>query len=171
MNDFFATIGSKLASKIHDETYTNPSERIYRVTPTVDKITVNKESFSKVFDKTIHTGKSCGPDNVSATDLLLHKESSIHGLFGVFKKIVETGLFPSDWKKANVACVYKKGSKKSCSSYRSISLLFIPSKVVERYISSIINNHLDSYNLPFDHQWGFRKRGSTEDLLLNMTEK
>ena len=79
----------------------------------MDKITVNKESFSKVFDKTVHTGKSCGPDNVSATDLLLHKISSIHSLFGVFKKRVETGLFPIDWKKAKVTCVYKKGSKES----------------------------------------------------------
>ena len=54
MNDFFATIGSKLASKIHhDEAYTNPNEHIYQVTPTVDRITVSKESFSKVFDKTV----------------------------------------------------------------------------------------------------------------------
>ena len=54
MNDFFATIGSKLASKIHhDEAYTNSNEHIYQVTPTVDRITVSKESFSKVFDKTV----------------------------------------------------------------------------------------------------------------------
>ena len=155
MNDFFATIGSKLASKIHDETYTNPSEHIYRVTPTVDTIIVNKESFSKVFDKIVHTGKSCSPKNVSTTDPLLHKESSIHGLFGVFKNSVKTGLFLSDLKKAKVACVYKKGSKKSCSNYRPISLLSIPSRVVEQYNSSIINNHLDSNNLLSNHQTGF----------------
>ena len=125
--------------------------------PTVDKITVNKESFSKVFDKAVRDGKSCGPDNVSATDLL--------------KKSVETGSFPSDWKKAKVTCVYKKGSKKCCSNYRPISLLSIPSKVVERYICSILQTHLDSFNLLSEYQWGFRKHSSTEDLLLNMTER
>ena len=125
--------------------------------PTVDKITVNKESFSKVFDKAVRDGKSCGPDNVSATDLL--------------KKSVETGSFPSDWKKAKVTCVYKKGSKKCCSNYRPISLLSIPSKVVERYICSILKTHLDSFNLLSEYQWGFRKHSSTEDLLLNMTER
>ena len=169
MNDFFATIGSKLASKIHhDEAYTNSNEHIYQVTPTVDRITISKESFSKVFDKTVRAGKSCGADDVSATDLLLHKDASIHGLFGVFKKSVETGSFLSDWKKAKVACIYKKGSKKCCSNYRPISLLSIPSKVVERYICSILKNHLDSYNLLSEYQWSFRKQSSTEDLLLNM---
>ena len=137
----------------------------------MDKIIVNKESFSKVFDKGVRDGKSCGPDNVSATDLLLHKESSIHVLFGVFKKSVETGSFPSDWKKAKVTCVYKKGSKKCCSNYRPISLLSIPSKVVERYICSILQTHLDSFNLLSEYQWGFRKHSSTEDLFLNMTER
>ena len=125
--------------------------------PTVDKITVNKESFSKVFDKAVRDGKSCGPDNVSATDLL--------------KKSVETGSFPSDWKKAKVTCVYKKGSKKCCSNYRPISLLSIPRKVVKRYIFSILKTHLDSFNLLSEYQWGFRKHSSTEDLLLNMTER
>ena len=44
----------------------------------------------------LRAGKSCGTDDVSATDLLLHKDASIHGVFGVFKKSVETGSFQSD---------------------------------------------------------------------------
>ena len=67
-----------------------------------------------MFDKAFRAGKSCGPDNVSATDLLLYKESSIHGLFGVFEKSVETGSFPSDWKKAKV--FMKRGVKSAAAT-------------------------------------------------------
>ena len=41
----------------------------------------------------LRAGKSCGTDDVSATDLLLHKDASIHGLFGVFKKVWRQDLF------------------------------------------------------------------------------
>ena len=68
--------------------------------------------------------------------------------------------------------MYKnKGSKKDCSNYRPISLLSIPSKVVEKFICNALVGHLESFNLFSNFQWGFRKQSSCEDLLLHMTEK
>ena len=51
------------------------------------------------------------------------------------------------------------------------SLLGIPGKLLENQICSIIDSHLQACNLLSEHQWGFRKGLSTEDLLLVMTEK
>jgi len=92
-------------------------------------------------------------------------------LYRVVEVSIVSGKFPTEWKKAKVACIHKKGSKKNCSNYRPISLLSIPSKTVEHLISSQLNNHLTNFNLQNDHQWGFRPQRSTEDLLLYMTEK
>ena len=49
-------------------------------------------------------------------------------------------------------------------------MLSIPSKVVESFICSQLNDHLTNQNLLSEHQWGFRTARSTEDLLLHLTE-
>ena len=52
-----------------------------------------------------------------------------------------------------------------------ISNSLIPSKVVEHFICTMLNSHLENNNLLSPNQWGFRKKSSTEDLLLHMIEK
>ena len=47
----------------------------------------------------------------------------------VFRCCIENGKFPSEWKKANVVPVHKKGNKQT---YRSVSLLPICGKIFER---------------------------------------
>lgn len=47
----------------------------------------------------------------------------------------------------------------------------IPGKLFESQICSIIDSHLQDCGLLSEHQWGFRKGLSSEDLLLTMTEK
>ena len=77
-----------------------------------------------------------------------------------------------NWKTARVSCLYKnKGSKKDCGNNHPISLLSIPSKVVEKFICNALVGHLESLNLFNNFQWDFRKQSSCEDLLLHMTEK
>ena len=39
-----------------------------------------------------------------------------------FNNAVETGVIPKDWKAANLADIYKKGSRQEPGNYRSISL-------------------------------------------------
>ena len=51
----------------------------------------------------------------------------------IFKSCSETGQFPSDWKKANVAPVFKKGDKQLLKNYCPISLLPILGKIFKGY--------------------------------------
>ena len=168
MNQFLANIGKELALKLPSQE-NNPSH-IYKVTPTVSEIKADSDLFIKSFQSAVKLGKACGPDNILPKDLRLCEESTVHGLFKVFRKSAETGKFPQEWKNAKVTCIYKKGSKKDCSNYRPISLLSIPSKVIEQYVCSILTEHLQTHNILSSHQWGFRKQHSTEDVLLTMTE-
>ena len=49
----------------------------------------------------------------------------------IFKQSIETGVFPSEWKKAIVP-IHKKGDKQTLESYLPMSLLPICGKILER---------------------------------------
>ena len=171
MNNFFATVGKKLSTPPEIDSDGTTNSYIYRITPTIDKIDYSKELLTKSFKSAVKVGKSCGPDQISAKDLHLHTDGSINGLHHVVKQSLNTGTFPAKWKTSKVTPIYKKGVKSDCSNYRPVSLLSIPSKVVEHLVCSQLNSHLQKQNLQTEHQWGFRPQRSTEDMLLYMTEK
>ena len=52
----------------------------------------------------------------------------------IFQSCLESGKFPNEWKKANVAPVHKKGGKEILKNYRPISLLPIAGKTFERLL-------------------------------------
>ena len=79
--------------------------------------------------------------------------------------------FPSQWKQAQVKCLHKKGSTLDCGNYRPISLLSIPGKLLENVVSQQLDNFLYGNNQISLNQWGFRKGGSPELLLLSLTER
>ena len=62
--------------------------------------------------------------------------------------MLETGVFPIHWKKANVVPINKKESKQLAKNYRPVSLLPISGKVFERLICEVypylIDNNLIS---------------------------
>ena len=52
----------------------------------------------------------------------------------IFQSYLESGKFPSEWKKANVVPIHKKGDKQILKSYRPLSLLLIIGKIFERLL-------------------------------------
>ena len=171
MNDYFSNIGKELANEIVPKPTTNQASHFFRVTPTLSDFQTNIDTFTKAFKGSVKPGKAGGHDNISPRDLNLCSDSVVQGLHKVFKRSIESGKFPTSWKRAKVSCIHKKGSKKDCSNYRPISLLTTTSKVVERAIYLQLKDHLNIFDLHSPNQWGFRENHSTEDLLLHMTEK
>ena len=79
-------------------------------------------------------------------------------------------LFPSDWKTAHVAPVYKKGSKNNPDNFRPISLTCICCKLLEHIVVSNIMSHADKYNILYPFQHGFRKFRSCETQLIEFID-
>ena len=52
----------------------------------------------------------------------------------VFKETLNTGLFPSKWKKENIALTHKKGNKQVLKNYRLVWMSPICGKIFERLI-------------------------------------
>jgi hypothetical protein len=77
-----------------------------------------------------------------------------------FNSCIETGTIPKDWKHTNVAPAFKKDERYKAENYRPISLTCICCKLMEHIIISNIMKHLDSNNILYDLQHGFRKARS-----------
>ncbi len=63
----------------------------------------------------------------------------------------------------------KKGDRSNPSNYCPIALLSCLSKASETILNNWFLKHLSSFNLLSDHQYGFRKKRSTGDLLAFLT--
>ena len=83
----------------------------------------------------LDTNKAHGHDNISIHMLNICDSSIYKPLEMIFKQRIETGVFHSEWKKANIVPIHKKGRNKdrlSLESYRPVSLLPICGKILER---------------------------------------
>ena len=78
------------------------------------------------------------------------------------------GVFPQEWKIANIVPVYKKGDKEYVENYRPISLLCIVSKVFERCVLNNIREHI--YQEIKTSQHGFTRGKSCVTNLLEVLD-
>jgi len=82
-----------------------------------------------------------------------------------------SGQVPSDWKKARVSAIHKKGSKQDAGNYRPISVLPVVSKIMERVVHQQLCAYLHAHNLLTEEQSGFRLMHSTQTSLHRILEK
>ena len=73
---------------------------------------------------------------------------------------MESGIFPSEWKMANVVPVYKTDDKQNLKNYRPVSLLPIFGKVFERFIYKEMYSFFIENDLISSNQSGFKQGDS-----------
>ena len=81
--------------------------------------------------------------------------------------MLETGIFPDDWKKAKVHPIFKSDERNIPNNYRPISLLPVISKIIERVMHSQLLEYFQVGNLLADSQSGFRSNHSTCTALIS----
>ena len=110
--------------------------------------------------------KASGPDNISCRIL---KELAVElapALTAIFNQSIDSGSLPTEWTKANVTPIYKKGNKNQAENYRPVSLTCVACKVLEHIICSHMHKHLEQHDILTSLQHGFRSRQSCETQLL-----
>ena len=115
-------------------------------------------------------GKAAGPDKIRPLILKELRVELAPIIKVIFERSLETGKLPTDWCKAHVTPIYKKGEKSLASNYRPISLTCILCKVLEHILASNIVRHLDGQDLMYDLQHGFREKRSCETQLIMLVE-
>ena len=84
----------------------------------------------------------------------------------IFTQSLCTGELPTGWTQANVAPIFKKGSKVQEVNYCPVSLTFITCKLFEHIICKHILAHLEDHKILTDLQHGFRSGRSCETQLV-----
>ena len=84
----------------------------------------------------------------------------------LFNACIQAECIPTEWKKAFVVPIHKKGDKKIVSNYRPISLLCSVSKMLERCIFNQLYPEVESRIHPLQH--GFIKGRSCASQLVDV---
>ena len=99
--------------------------RIQQRCSTNMKVLKITEKDVKIKLSTLNPNKSIGPDDVHAMLLVELAGILAKPLADLFNESMRHGDLPSDWKKAFISSIYKKGSKNLAENYRPISLTSI----------------------------------------------
>lgn len=111
-------------------------------------------------------GSSPGPDDVHYAMLKNLDQFSKHFILKFYNKIYKQQQFPSQWREALVIPITKPdGNRFSPEGYRPISLTNCVCKVLEKIINKRLTWYLESNNLLYNGQFGFRKNRCTTDNL------
>ena len=92
-------------------------------------------------------------------------------LYIVFRKSLDSGTLPEDWKTARVTPIFKKGQKTKAGNYQPGSLTCIPCKVMETLIKNKILEHVEEQAALSGNQHGFTKGKSCLTNLLETLEE
>ena len=120
--------------------------------------------------KSLALNKATGLDGISSR-LLLREAADIvmPSLTNIINLSIRNGVFPDKSKVAKVLPVNKDNIKSEGSNYRSISILSIVSKIIEKIIFNQLYEYLTANNLLAESQHGFRTQHSTVTALLEAT--
>ena len=89
----------------------------------------------------------------------------------MFNLSLEEGIVPSEWKKANITHIFKKGWKNNSEHYRIVSLTSVVCKLLDTLIRCNMVEFLVEYQLINTSQNGFLKAKSLKANLLCLLEE
>ena len=168
-NNHFATIGSKLASKISSS---DTDSHLRYLTGTDKRFELRPTSTTKVFSllNKLNKSKATGLDKKSGRLLQECADLISSPICISFNQSISEGVFPDDWKSARVAPLFKQGDRDDLNNYRPISVISVVAKVFERIIYDQVYVYLEEHNIICKHQSGFRGSHSTVTALLEATD-
>ena len=170
-NDFFSTVGSKLAQNI----YPSKNDHLhYLNTSNLMSIFIKPASEIEILNliSTLNNTKASGPCSIPTDIFKMTKHILASPLAEIINLSFLTGIYPDNLKIAKIVPVFKnKGSNLQCSNYRPISLLSNINKIYEKLMYTRLYNFLDIHNCIYNLQFGFREKHSTNHALFSITEK
>ena len=112
--------------------------------------------------------KATGLDKIPNRLLKIAADVVTPSLTGVFNQSLMTGIFPSDWKLAEVSPIFKNGS--TTNNYRPISVIPTVAKIFEKNICDQLYQYLNENFLFNSGQSCFRSLHSTLTALLETND-
>ena len=121
--------------------------------------------------KSTQVSKAAGLDGLSGRFLKDGAKFLAKPISDLCNLSINSEKFPDSCKVAKLRPLYKKGSLTQPCNYRPISLLPLISKVIEKVIHDQTSTFLNSKQLLYTYQSGFRKKHSTDFCLSYLNAK
>ena len=133
--------------------------------PPIPDLQISTEGVQKLLAQ-VDPKKASGPDGIPNIVLKVCSKELAPVISHIFRKSIETGELPTDWRNAHVTPIYKKGNKHHASNYRPISLTCVCCKILEHIIFRHIMTHMEKHKILTEFQHGFRSKHSCETQLI-----
>ena len=166
INTFFTSIGPKLADKFTERWV--PDLPLYQ-DEMIGPMNVGIQDIEKVV-KDINTVKASSVPFISGSVLKDAFMVIPMQLCYMYNLSFTRGIFPDDWKIANVIPLKKGGDPTDVNNLRPVSLLPLPGKIAERLIHTHISAFVEEKGLLSNKQGGFRKGRSTISTVAELTD-
>ena len=163
LNNIFTAV-----SDINDDENVFPAQ-FPRTEARLPDICITSNDVTEIINS-LPDNKAPGPDSVNSFVLKRIAESIAPVLCDLFNRSLNDSIFPAIWKFANVAPIYKKGSKSDPNNYRPVSMTSILSKVFEKVVLKYLMPYLLDNNLISKHQSGFIPKHSTANQLIEICD-
>ena len=169
MNEYFINIGKELAEKLPPSSGNyNQYEICITNLSVFDELT--KDHLLKILRK-LPLSKSSGLEEIS-TRLLVDAFHSIPDILIKFYNFsCRNSQIPNCFKISKVTPLPKRGDITLMKNLRPISNTPLPSNILEKHVNSVIYKYMESNNLFFNHQNGFRKGKSTTRAVNNIVNQ
>lgn len=175
VNNIFVNVGPNLAdsiikqSKPNDQNLKAPSSGTTSHTHPSSFVLLetNPEEVDGIL-MSLDSSSATGWDGISIAFLKRARDFVVPYICQLANLCFSTGVFPKALKRSIVTPVYKNGDKSDVYNFRPISVLTAISKIIEKIINNRLINFLSKYNIISQSQYGFRKKLSTEDAILDL---
>jgi len=165
LNNFFSSVFTdEDTSNIPDLSDCSLSDGI-----SVSDIIITPEAVKNKL-KDLDVTKAQGPDGIPSRVLKELSTELCKPFCLIFNKSLETQTVPSDWRRADVTAIFKKGSKSEPGNYRPVSLTCIACKVMESIVRDVMVSHFTDNKLYAKCQHGFRRKRSCVTQLMEVME-
>ena len=95
----------------------------------------------------LNSKKATGLDDIQSRLLKIAAPAISESLCFLLIFSLTSCNFPSDWKKAKISAIFKKGSKLDSGNYHPISILPVISKLLERIVHTKLYTYLNDTGL------------------------
>lgn len=133
----------------------------------VHSITVSHRTLKTIFNK-LDIKKGAGTDGLPVIFIKKCEAGLTTPLQMIFQKSLNDGIFPKQWKDAQIVPIHKKGPKNNITNYRPVSLLNNFGKMLEKVVYEHIYT-VSQHCIPVT-QHGFVQSRSVNTNLLNLTD-
>ena len=157
--NFFVSIGPQLASNISSST----NHMVYMNTVANSIFLLDITTIEVINVILLLKKQVCRLDDIPAYVM----KRCINVYIEPFKE----GVFPSELKLAKVVPIFKSGDPSKITNYRPISILSFFSTIFERVMYNHITDFIDSLNVLFKYQFGFRHKHSTQQAIITLVNK